>query len=179
MCRYNRVDLDICQEPIIRRKNPMFRLNIRAIGSPSEEWHQQAIHSYQNRLKPYALLETLELPEGHGKTAKPDLAKTRAVEATSLLKNLPAGGVVIALDETGKEFDSPGFAKELEHRGGNGQPVTFLIGGSWGLDPSVRERADLVLSLGKITLPHSLARIVLLEQLYRATTILGGKTYHK
>ena len=157
----------------------MFRLNIRAIVRSMEDWHQQAIHSYQIRLKPYALLETLELPEGQGKTTKPDLAKTRATEAESLLKKLPAGSVVVALDETGKEFTSPDFAKELERRGGNGQPIIFLIGGSWGLDPSVRERADLVLSLGKLTLPHSLARIVLLEQIYRATTILGGKTYHK
>lgn len=179
MCRYSKVDFDICQEPIIPTKNIMFRLYIRAIGAPSEDWHQQAIHSYEKRLKPYALLDTLELPEGHGKTAKPDLAKTRSTEARSLLKNLPAGAVVIALDETGKELTSPDFAKELERRGGSGQPVVFLIGGSWGLDPSVRDRADLVLSLGKITLPHALARVVLLEQLYRATTILGGKTYHK
>jgi 23S rRNA (pseudouridine1915-N3)-methyltransferase len=157
----------------------MFRLYIRAIGSPSEEWHQQAIHSYQNRLKPFAFLESFELSEGHGKSTKPDLAKTRSAEATSLLKNLPSGAIVIALDETGKEFTSPDFAKELERRGGSGQSIVFLIGGSWGLDASVRARADLILSFGKATLPHILARIVLLEQLYRATTILAGKTYHK
>ncbi len=157
----------------------MFSLQIRAVGALQESWHPQAIHSYLTRLLPFARLEVKEITEGHQGSAKPNLEKARKLEAESLLKNLPSNAIVIALDETGKEMDSRTFAKQLETWGGTGTPVVFLIGGSWGLDASVRERAHVVVSLGKMTLPHAMARIVLVEQLYRAMTILNGKEYHK
>jgi len=157
----------------------MFSIQIRAVGALQEMWHPQAIHSYAQRLTPFARLEVKEIAEGHQGSAKPNLEKARSAEAERLLKNLPANAVVIALDETGKEMDSRTFAKQLDQWGGTGSPVIFIIGGSWGLDASVRERANVVLSLGKITMPHAMARIVLTEQLYRAMTILNGKEYHK
>lgn len=157
----------------------MKKLIIRAIGKASEGWHAEAIQMYQERLKPLAQVDLIELPEGHGGSAKPDLAKTRRIEAESLLKGIPDGAFVIALDETGKQFDSTSFNKKLETWSEGGRAVVFLIGGSWGLDEAVRDGADIVLSFGSLTLPHQLARIVLLEQLYRAAMIERGTPYHK
>jgi 23S rRNA (pseudouridine1915-N3)-methyltransferase len=152
---------------------------IRAVGRPNEPWHPQAIHSYLEKIRPFAQVQLIELEEGHEKSAKPNEAKTRAQEAVSLLKGLPNDAFVVALDETGTNLPSRAFADRVADWGYSGRPVAFLIGGSWGLDPSVRARADFLLSFGKHTMPHLLARIVLLEQLYRAATIHAGKIYHK
>lgn len=156
----------------------MKKLLIRAIGRITEPWHQQAVHMYQERLAPLSPVEIVELPEGHKGSAKPDVEKTRMAEAESLLKGLPRDAWVVALDENGKRFTSTDFANALTEWG-DGRQVVFLIGGSWGLDGEAKARANVTLSLGAMTLPHALARIVLLEQLYRATMIRSGKTYHK
>jgi 23S rRNA (pseudouridine1915-N3)-methyltransferase len=157
----------------------MKNLILRAIGKMQESWHQQAIHTYMERLKPFASIQVIELPEGHQGSAKPNEVKTKETEGESLLKGIPKEAWVVALDETGRELDSSSLAAALADWGGNGRPLVFLIGGSWGLSRAVKERADAVLSLGRITLPHALARIVLMEQLYRAAMINTGKTYHK
>jgi len=157
----------------------MHRLLLRAIGAPQTTWQREALDEFLKKLKPFAKVEVIELPEGHGGSAKPDEARTRKAEAESLLKGIPADATVVALDETGKNYDSTAFAHALEDWTAGGRTVVFLIGGSWGLDPAVRQKAQAILSFGKQTLPHLLARIVLLEQLYRAETILAGKIYHK
>lgn len=157
----------------------MHRIIIRAVGKPNEPWHPQAIHSFLQRLRPFAKIELIELAEGHAGSAKPDERKTRAVEAEALLRNLPPETFIIALDETGTNLSSPALARKLDDWTSGGRPLVFLLGGSWGLDAAVRARTNFTLSFGQQTLPHLLARIVLLEQLYRAETILTGKTYHK
>lgn len=158
----------------------MMKLKIRAVGKLGEDWQKEAVDIYVNRLKPLSPVEIIELPEGHGGSAKPDPEKTRKTEEVSLLKGLPEDAFVVALDETGKQHPSPAFADRMEDWSNQGaRTVTFLIGGSWGLSDGVRKRANAVLSLGKLTLPHALARIVLIEQLYRAAMIRSGKTYHK
>ncbi|MEO5927846.1 MAG: 23S rRNA (pseudouridine(1915)-N(3))-methyltransferase RlmH [Patescibacteria group bacterium] len=157
----------------------MHKTLLRVIGRAQESWHIEAVESYLDRLSPFQKLELIELPEGHGGSAKPDLAKTRKLEAESLLKGIPSDAFVVALDETGTQYDSQTFAKKFGSWTEGGRTVVFIIGGSWGLDASVRDRADVTLSLSDLTLPHLMARVVLLEQLYRAETILNGKTYHK
>ncbi len=152
---------------------------IRAIGKTTEAWQSEAIKSWITRLSPYIKIRIKELPEGHGGSTKPDIAKTRAHEAEGLLKKLPEQTCVVALDETGRNLSSEVLAHELEQQTDHGITIVFLIGGSWGLDESVRHRADLVLSFGKQTLPHNLVKIILLEQLFRTEAILRGKTYHK
>jgi 23S rRNA (pseudouridine1915-N3)-methyltransferase len=134
---------------------------------------------YLERLKPFAKVELVEVAEGHQGSAKPDATRTRTREAESLAKGQPKGSFVIALDETGTNLDSPSLARKLETWSESGRPLVFLIGGSWGLDPALRSQANAVISFGKQTLPHQLARIILLEQLYRAESISRGKTYHK
>lgn len=154
-------------------------LIIRAIGKIPETWQRQGVDMYVDRLKTMAKVEVIELPEGHKGSDKPDVNKTKKAEAESLLKNLPEPHSLVVLDETGKDLTSPEFAAKLQDWGFSGKPVVFAIGGSWGVDKTVLGQADFVLSLGKGTLPHGLARIVLAEQLYRAAMINSGKTYHK
>lgn len=157
----------------------MHSIVIRTIGKVGKTGYEQLIHNYQQQLEPYAKVQIIELPEGHGGSAKPDAARTKKAEAASLLQSIPDQACVVALDETGINLASPSLAARLDDWTQTGQPIVFLIGGSWGLDLSVLNRADFILSLGKQTLPHLLARLVLLEQLYRAETILAGKVYHK
>ena len=157
----------------------MSHLRIRTIGKLSDDWAKEAQETYAKRLQPYAKIELIELPEGHKGSLRPDVERTKQAEAVSLLKSIGSDEIVIALDETGKQFSSPDFAAKLADWSRNGQNITFLIGGSWGLDQTVRSRANETISLGKQTLPHALARVVLLEQLYRASLINAGKTYHK
>jgi 23S rRNA (pseudouridine1915-N3)-methyltransferase len=157
----------------------MKNLIIRCIGKLPETWQHEAAQTYLTRLQPFTAVDIVSLPEGHGGSAKPDLDRTRKTEAESLLKGIPTGACIIALDETGKEFDSPAFASKLADWSTGGRTIVFLIGGSWGLDQAVRDRADAILSLGKMTWPHGMARVMLLEQLYRTAMINAGKTYHK
>lgn len=101
-------------------------------------------------------------------------------EAKSISAHLPAGGVVIALDEHGKTLGSEDFAHRLGRWRDDGkQAVTFVIGGADGLEPGFVRAADLTLSFSPLTWPHQLVRIMLAEQLYRATTILSGHPYHR
>jgi 23S rRNA (pseudouridine1915-N3)-methyltransferase len=121
-----------------------------------------------------ARVELLELPE-----SKRDGAAARADEAKVVLSKLKAGDVLMALDERGKGLTSPQLAQWLQQHRDLGRSVTCVIGGDEGLDQSVRAAAQLTLSLSAMTLPHRLARLVLMEQLYRAFTILRGEPYHK
>ncbi|EAQ03226.1 hypothetical protein OB2597_13818 [Pseudooceanicola batsensis HTCC2597] len=103
-----------------------------------------------------------------------------AAEAALLDRALPARARVVALDERGSMISSPDFASTLaDWRDDGAQDAAFLIGGADGLDPTLRARADLTLSFGRMVWPHMLARVMLAEQLYRATTILAGSPYHR
>lgn len=156
----------------------MKKLIIRTIGKPTESWQKEAIHMYLTRLQAFGGVELIELPEGHGKTAKPDEKRTKAAEAESILKGIDKNAAVIVLDQRGKTLKSEDLSKKINEweRESN---ITFIIGGSWGLDETVLQRANYTLSLGAMTLPHNLAKIILLEQIYRAKMIETGKEYHK
>jgi len=154
-------------------------IQIRSIGKPQETWMRDAAAMYLTRCRTMGKFEMLELPEGNQGSAKPDIARTKQTEAAELLKNLPKNNYVIALDEYGQQMTSPALAGLLDREASLGKTLTFQIGGSWGLDESLIQKADLVLSLGKMTFPHAIAKILLLEQLYRAHNIIAGKEYHK
>jgi 23S rRNA (pseudouridine1915-N3)-methyltransferase len=107
-------------------------------------------------------------------------ASRKAEEARSIHEHLPGDVRLVALDERGKAIDSHGFAQQLVHWRDDGRAgVGFVIGGADGLDPDFVARADLTLSFSPLTWPHQLGRIMLAEQLYRATTILSGHPYHR
>ncbi len=102
--------------------------------------------------------------------------KQKIYEGGVLLKDISTSAFVIALEEKGKQFTSVEFASYLEN---TLQPIVFIIGGAYGLSNEVRSRANLILSLGEMTMPHILARVVLVEQIYRAYTITKNHPYHK
>ena len=103
-----------------------------------------------------------------------------AEEATLLERALPANATLCCLDERGKLLGSPDFAGRIAHWRDDGvQDLAFVIGGADGIDPSLRARADMTLSFGKMVWPHMLARAMLTEQLYRAASILSGSPYHR
>jgi 23S rRNA (pseudouridine1915-N3)-methyltransferase len=103
-----------------------------------------------------------------------------AAEAELLGRAIPAGAVLVTLDERGKVMSSPDFAGLLARwRDGGRQDVAFVIGGADGIDPALRARSDFALSFGAMVWPHLLVRVMLAEQLYRAATILAGGPYHR
>jgi 23S rRNA (pseudouridine1915-N3)-methyltransferase len=102
----------------------------------------------------------------------------KAKEAEAIIARLPAGAVIIALDERGKSRSSPDFARLIETYRRQG-PLVFVIGGADGLDETIRQRASMIVSFGQLTWPHMLARVMLLEQIYRAQQIVAGHPYHR
>lgn len=102
-----------------------------------------------------------------------------AAEGQLLARAIPEGAATIILDERGEMLDSPGFAGRVADFRDRGRDIAFVIGGADGIDPTLRARADLTLSLGRMVWPHMLVRVMLAEQIYRATTILAGSPYHR
>jgi len=119
----------------------------------------------------------VELPEASGKKLKPGEAK--AAEADAILAKRKPQDWLVALDERGSLLDSVDLSRYVAKAQTGAKDLLFIIGGDEGLDTKVRDAANLTLSLSKMTLPHRLARVVLIEQLYRAFTILKGEPYHK
>ncbi len=132
------------------------------------------VAEYAKRLEHVAQVRLFELSPSE-KSGE----KARLEEGEALLEKLSPKDALVALDERGKALTSVAFADWLSKQRDQGKDVALCIGGDEGLSDEVRKRAALVLSLSAMTLPHRLARLVLLEQLYRAFTILRGEPYHK
>lgn len=159
----------------------MIRIEILAVGKLKERYLAQGVDEYLRRLRPYARVAVTEVPEtGFG--AWPDEAEKQAVlaaEARRLFRHLRDGACVVALDPEGGMLDSAGFSRWLDQQALAGKShFTFVIGGPLGLSETILSRADLVLSLSKMTFPHQLFRLILLEQVYRALKISRGEPYH-
>lgn len=103
----------------------------------------------------------------------------RVAEGEAIARALPSGAALAVLDERGDALGSPDFAARLGHWRDEARDVAFVIGGADGIDPALRERADLAISLGPMVWPHMLVRVMLAEQLYRAASILAGTPYHR
>ena len=152
------------------------RLRIAAVGRLKEAHWRAAAEEYLKRLRPYATVEVAEISD---RDISYDAMKAMAAEGTDLLRAIPESSYVVALDLTGAQMTSEGLSARLaELMVGGRSDVTFVIGGSAGLAPAVLQRADEKLSLSRMTLPHQLARVVLLEQLYRAFRIMRNEPYH-
>ncbi len=149
-----------------------------AIGKPRHASLAAAIGDYEQRAARYWPVDTRELREENARGLATD--DVRAREGERLLGAVPAGAHVVACDPAGTELTSEDFAAWLQReRERATRDVAFVIGGAYGLAPAVLARAETRLSFGRWTLPHELARLVLVEQLYRAGTILRGEPYHK
>ena len=149
-----------------------------AVGERAPGWVTQGFGEYQKRLSHWLPLDLVEVEPGvRGKGR--DTARAISDEGARVLDALPKNALVIALDGRGKMHSSEQLAVRLEHWRGQGRDLAFLIGGPEGHAPDVLARADEHWSLGPLTLPHMLVRLVLAEQLYRAAALLANHPYHR
>ena len=141
-------------------------------------WAAEGSEDYLKRLRRYFPVEVAEVAEEDMNRRSPE--EVLSAEASRLLKRIPSGAYVIALDrEKGEPLSSEELARRLEALGVSGRShVAFVLGGPLGLSPELLGQSDEMLSFGRMTLPHALARVVLLEQLYRAAKIERGERYH-
>jgi len=156
----------------------MFNIDLIVLGKLKEDYLRAAEEEYTKRLGTYAKLTIIELTEEPFRDPEGELNSIREREATKIRQRIAPGSFVIALDERGGEYTSVDFAHMLEKKSSQGQKLDFVMGGPLGLDRDLLKSADLKLSLSPLTFTHQMARILLLEQLYRAGTILNKKRYH-
>jgi 23S rRNA (pseudouridine1915-N3)-methyltransferase len=142
---------------------------------------RETVQDYEKRLARYWRYEAVEVRAGAGKASQPPPSLVREMEEERLLSRLAQGpGEVVALTRVGKPLGSRELARRMARWAVNSAPtVTFVIGGAFGLGEGVLKRSTLQLSLSALTLPHEIARLVMVEQLYRAGTILQNEPYHK
>jgi len=158
------------------------KLDLISVGKLKSGPERDLCQRYAERLNGLARglgLEGPRLVELSESPARRD-ADRKAEEAVAILAAVPDGHKLILFDEDGTSFDSPAFAARIGEWRDAGTPgASFIIGGADGLDTNLRKRAHLVLAFGKMTMPHQIVRILVLEQLYRAATILAGHPYHR
>lgn len=158
------------------------KITILCVGKIKEKYFSMAIDEYVKRLSRYCKLEIIEVPDEktdeNASAAEEKMVKEK--EGERIRKNIRDASYVIALAIDGKQLDSVELSEKIEKLGVQGvSHITFVIGGSLGLDERILERADYKLSFSKMTFPHQLMRVVLLEQIYRSYRIMNGEPYHK
>ncbi len=160
----------------------MQTINVLCVGKLKERFYADACAEYQKRLTRFCSLSLVELPEERlpDDPSRAQIDAALEKEAAAIEEKLPRGGAVVALCVEGKELSSEQLADTLSQYATRGvSQITFLIGGSFGLSERVKKAADLRLSMSPMTFPHHLARVMLLEQIYRAYQIQSGTKYHK
>lgn len=160
----------------------MFDITLITMGKLKEKFYVSATEEYVKRLGAYCRFKLLELPE-HRLPESPSPAEISVgleKEADLILSKIPKGAWLCVFTPEGKELTSEGFAKKLKEVKLSGKSsACFLIGSSFGMAQRIKDKADYQLSMGKMTFPHHLARVMVLEQLYRAEAIQAGSKYHK
>ena len=154
------------------------RIRVIAVGSRTPSWVRENCEDYAARLRSRLKLELVEIPSG-ARGAERGAQRAMRVEATRLLAALRPQEFVVALDEHGEEFATRELATWLAARLQAARDLAFLIGGADGLAAAVLARADFKLALSRLTLPHAFARLLLVEQLYRAQSLLDHHPYHR
>ena len=160
----------------------MFDITLITLGKLKEKFYLSAAEEYCKRLKGYCNFHLIELPE-YRLPENPSSAEISAgleKEADAIFSKIPKGAWLCIFTPEGKLLSSEGFAAKLKEVKLSGKSnACFLIGSSFGISPTVKQKADFQLSMGPMTFPHHLARIMVLEQLYRAEAIQAGSKYHK
>lgn len=159
----------------------MIKITFITLGKLKEKYLRDAVDEYTKRLSRYCKLDIVELspvnlPDNPSQS-EIDIALSK--EAEIIEKRMPQNSVVAALCVEGKQFSSEDLADFVEKNTDSGKNMCFIIGSSYGLGNIIKQRADLKLSLSRMTFPHQLFRVMLLEQIYRAFKINEGSTYHK
>ncbi len=154
------------------------KISIICVGRTKERFIHEGMEKYLKFLRHYAEVEIVEIKDERGFDLK-DAPVVRRKEGERIKKALREGAMTIALDERGQEFTTHEFAALINGLKEKGiREAVFIIGGALGLDESITGHAHLAMALSRLTLTHEMARLVLLEQLYRAFTVITGKTYH-
>ena len=160
----------------------MFDITLICMGKLKEKFYLSAAAEYEKRLKGYCNFHLLELPEVRlpEDPSPAEISAGLEKEADLIFSKIPKGAWFCVFTPEGKELSSEGFAARLSEVKLSGKSSTcFLIGSSFGMAPRVKQKADFKLSMGPMTFPHHLARIMVLEQLYRSEAIQAGSKYHK
>ena len=158
------------------------KIKVVTVGKLKEKYLKDGIAEYSKRISRFAKLEMIELADEKtpDRASESENQKILEIEGQRILSKVGDRDFVIALAIEGKTFSSEEFSKQLEEASIKGfSTLTFIIGGSLGLAQDVKNRANLSVSFGRLTLPHQLMRLVLAEQIYRAFTIQQGSPYHK
>ncbi|MCY7077497.1 23S rRNA (pseudouridine(1915)-N(3))-methyltransferase RlmH [Streptococcus oralis] len=158
------------------------KIKVVTVGKLKEKYLKDGIAEYTKRISRFAKLEMIELADEKtpDKASELENQKILETEGARILSKVGERDFVVVLAIEGKTFSSEDFSKQLEQASIKGySTLTFIIGGSLGLAPIVKNRANLSVSFGRLTLPHQLMRLVLVEQIYRAFTIQQGSPYHK
>ena len=160
----------------------MFEITLIAMGKLKEKFYLSAAEEYAKRLKGFCSFQLIELPEYRlpESPSPSEIAAGLEKEADAILGKIPKGAWFCVLTPEGKMISSESLADKLSEVKNSGKSsACFLIGSSFGMAPKIKERADFKLSMSPMTFPHHLARIMVLEQLYRAESIQAGSKYHK
>ena len=150
-------------------------IKIITIGSIKENYLKDAIEEYKKRLSKYTNLEIIELKD----EGLVEEEKAKKIEAEKIEKYLNEKDYIITLEIEGKEYTSEEFAERIRNILIENSNITFIIGGSYGLADTIKQKANMHLSFSKMTFPHQLFRVILLEQIYRAFKINNNESYHK
>lgn len=160
----------------------MIKVTIIAVGKLKEKFFLGAAAEYEKRLSRFIKLQTVEIEPARlsDNPSSAEIASALENEGTKILKAIPSDAYVTAMCIEGKQMTSEELSSDISERAANGiGNRVFIIGGSYGLSDAVKKRADARMSMSKMTFPHKLARVMLLEQIYRAFMIESGGTYHK
>ena len=153
-------------------------ISIVAVGKIKEKSLSQLIEEYKKRIGAYSKIEIIEVSDEPNDRLSDE--KVKEIEGQRIIKQLKKDSYVILLSLKGKQMESIKFSREIEKiHTYNSSHITFVIGGSVGVSEQVEQRADLLLKLSEMTFPHNIARLLILEQIYRAYKILNNETYHK
>jgi len=151
------------------------KISICSVGKANESYIKDGVDQFTKRISHYYPIDwSLITP-----SKLTDPVQIKKAEAESIIKALSKTDILILLDEKGKMLDSPGLAKLIQQKANqSAQRIVFLIGGAYGVDQSIKERANFTWSLSELVFPHMLVRLILAEQIYRACSILANEKYH-
>ena len=160
----------------------MLRIDIICVGKIKENFFKEAVNEYEKRLKKYCNLNIIELPDEKipNNSSEKENLNIKKQEGYNIMKNIKKSSYIICLDLKGSQFTSEQFSAKLENISLNhNSSITFIIGGSLGLSKTVLDMSDELISFSKMTFPHQLFRVILLEQIYRSFKITNNEVYHK
>lgn len=157
------------------------KVTLICVGKVKEKFYRDAIKEYEKRLGAYIKLNTIEISDEKVKVENDsEIALAMEKEGNNILSKIKDNQYVITLEILGKNLSSEEFASKIDNLMLTGKSdITLVIGGSYGLSDNVKKRSDFALSFSKMTFPHQMMRVVLLEQVYRAYRIITGASYHK